>query len=266
MIDAIKKYFIDPVYTGAGYNVVNTIVYGLILGLGILLSYKIIERFKININEKFLIGLLPFLILGSVLRALEDAGLLPKSAFFITPGIFFTIFSAAILALLIAAILNKKGYELHVTLGAIGLLLLPYPTYLVLNNILIYSPLLYTIPALALSTAAVVGVIKYWNIDYMKDRWVSFIIAAHMLDASATVVGVELYDYWEEHYFEGAIIDALGTGLVIYPLKVVVLFLVIYIVQKALEEENAVKFWYLALFILGFSPGLRDLLKIMMVG
>lgn len=267
MADFIEKYFIEPIYTGAGYNVVNTIIYGLLLGIGIILCYRIIEKFKIKIDEKFLLGLLPFLILGSVLRALEDARLLPKSALLITPGIFFTIFGAVIFALIIAALLReKRGYELHVTLGVIGLLLLPYPVLLVLMNIYIISPLFYTIPALALSTALIIGVINYWNISYMKGKWVSAIIAAHMLDASATVVGVELYGYWEEHYFEGALIESINTGLIIYPLKVMVLFIVIYIIQKALEEENAVNFWYLALFILGFSPGLRDLLKIMLVG
>jgi uncharacterized membrane protein len=266
MVEFIEKYFIEPIYTGTGYNVVNTVVYGLLLGAGILLCYKIIERFKIKIDGKFLLGLLPFLALGSVLRALEDAMLLPKSALFITPGIFFTIFTVVILALLIAVFLRDRGLAFHTTLGSIGLLLLLYPALLISRNILIYSPLLFVILASALSTALLIGAVNYLNIAYMKGRWVSGIIAAHMLDASATVVGVELYGYWEEHYFEGALIDILGTGLIIYPLKVTVLFIVVYIIQKALEEENAVKFWYLALFILGFSPGLRDLLKIMLIG
>jgi uncharacterized membrane protein len=267
MIDSIKKYFIDPIYTGSGYNIFNTLVYGLLLGVGIILSYKIIEKFKIRIDEKFLLGLLPFLILGSMLRALEDALLLPKSAFFITPGIFFTIFGIVIFALVVAALLReKKGYEFHITLGVLGLLLLPYPAFIILKNILIYSPLFYTLSTLIVSTVVIIGAINYWNITYMKGRWISSIIAAHMLDASATVVAVELYGYWEEHYFEGAIIDSIGTGLVIYPLKIIVLFTAIYIIQKAVEDENAVNFWYIALFILGFSPGLRDLLKIMLVG
>lgn len=267
MLESIKKYFIDPIYTGSGYNIFNTLVYGLLLGVGIILSYKIIEKFKLRIDEKFLLGLLPFLILGSMLRALEDALLLPKSAFFITPGIFFTIFGAVIFALTLAALLHeKKGYEFHMTMGALGLLLLPYPAFIILKNVLIYSPLFYTTAALIASTAVIIGVINYWNIAYMKGRWISAIIAAHMLDASATVVAVELYGYWEEHYFEGAIIESIGTGLIIYPLKVLVLFIAIYIIQKALEDENALNFWYLALFILGFSPGLRDLLKIMLVG
>ncbi len=267
MADFIKEYFIEPIYTGTGYNIVNTIVYGLLLGVGIILSYKIIERFKVRIDEKFLLGLLPFLILGSVLRALEDALLLPKSAFLITPGIFFTIFGIVIFALIISAFLHeRKGYELHTTLGILGLLLLPYPGFLVLKNILLYSPLLYAASALIASTAVFIGAIKYLNISYMQGWWVTSIIAAHMLDASTTVVAVDLYGYWEEHYFEGALVDALGTGLIIYPLKAAVLFTAVYIVQKAVEDENALSYWYLALFILGFSPGMRNLLKLMLVG
>lgn len=266
MVDFLRKYFIEPIYTGAGYNVVNTIVYGLLLGVGILLSYRIIQRFGIRIDGAFLLGILPFLALGSVLRALEDASLLPKSAFFITPGIFFTIFTLTILALTVAALLKSRGIPLHISLALIGVVLLVYPVFLIVKNIFIYSPLFYVTLTLIASTGVIIGAIRLLRIDYMNSGWVYAIVAAHMLDASATVVGVELYGYWEEHYFEGALIDFLGTGLIIYPLKVIVLFAVIYVIQKTLEEDNAVKFWYLALFILGFSPGLRDLLKIMLVG
>jgi uncharacterized membrane protein len=266
MVDFLRKYFIEPIYTGTGYNVVNTLVYGVLLGVGILLSYRIIKRLEIRIDGAFLLGLLPFLALGSVLRALEDAGILPKSALFITPGIFLTIFVAAFLALLLGAALRARGIPIHLSMGAAGVLLLIHPVVLLLGNIYILSPLVYVVPALVISTGVVVGIIRLLGIGYMRSGWVYAIVAAHMLDASATVVGVELYGYWEEHYFEGVLIDLLGTGMVIYPLKVLVLFVVIYVVQKALEEENAVRFWYLAIFILGFSPGLRDLLKIMLVG
>ena len=87
-----------------------------------------------------------------------------------------------------------------------------------------------------------------------------------MFDASATVVAVEIYGYWEEHYIEGLIIESMGTSLILYPLKVLVLFTVIYAIQKILYEKNTINFWYLSIFILGFSPGLRDLLKIMLIG
>jgi uncharacterized membrane protein len=266
MFEFLRKYFIEPIYTGTGYNVVNTLVYGLLLGVGILLCYRIIQRFGIRINGAFLLGLLPFLALGSILRALEDAEVLPKSAFLITPGIFITIFVVTVLALGVAVLLKRTGTPPHLSLGLIGVILLLYPVSLLLKSVSVFSPLLYVLPALGISTAAVIGVIRLLNIEYMNTLWVYAIVAAHMLDASATVVGVELYGYWEEHYFEGLIIDILGSGLIIYPLKVIVLFAVVYIIQRSLEEDNAVKFWYLALFILGFSPGLRDLLKIMLVG
>ena len=63
MINLLKKYFIDPIYTGVGYNLYNTLVYGLILGTAIILSFKIVEKFKIQIDFKFLLALIPFLIL-----------------------------------------------------------------------------------------------------------------------------------------------------------------------------------------------------------
>ena len=267
MINLLKKYFIDPIYTGVGYNLYNTLVYGLILGIAIILSFKIVEKFKIQIDFKFLLALIPFLILGSMLRTLEDAAILPITAFLISPGIFFTIFGIVILASAVAYVIQKKiGYNCNIVLGIIGLVILFYPAFLIFKNVQIYFPLFYISLALIASTVSILGIIKYCNISYLEGLWVKIIIAAHMFDTSATVVAVEIYGYWEEHYIEGSIIESMGTSLILYPLKVLVLFTVIYMIQKILDDKNTISFWYLSIFILGFSPGLRDLLKIMLIG
>lgn len=259
-VEFFQKYFIDPIYEGTGYNPVNTVVYGLLLGIGIILCYKLLEKLNVKIDEKFFIALLPFITLGAFLRALEDARLLPKSALFITPGIFFTTFALAAAALVISLLLQSK-IEYHKTMPALGCVLLIYPALLSLKNIYTFKPLLYVAAVFAISCALVLIALRF----YTSDGWIHAAFAAHLLDASATVVGVEFFGYWEEHVFERMLIDKLGTAFVLFPLKIAVLLLVIFVVQKILDRDAA-KFWYFALFVLGFAPGLRDLLKIMLLG
>lgn len=256
----LQKYFIDPIYQGTGYNVVNTIVYGLLLGVGIIFCYKLLERLRVKIDDRLFTALLPFITLGAFLRALEDALLLPKSALFITPGIFFTIFALAAGALIVSLRLRK---EYRKTMFAAGLLLLIYPLFLLSKNIYTFKPLLYIAAIFAISCMLVLALLR--SFSWLNEKWIYAAFAAHMLDASATVVGVEFFGYWEEHIFEGMLIEKLGTAFVLFPLKIAVLLAVVFVIQRALDK-NAAKFWYFALFILGFAPGLRDALKIMLLG
>lgn len=256
-VEFFQKYFIEPIYS-EGYNVVNTIVYGLLLGIGIIFCYRLLEKLRVKIDERLFLALLPFITLGAFLRALEDALLLPKSALFITPGIFFTIFALAAAALVVSLSL---GREYHRVMFMAGVFLLIYPLFLLSKNIYTFKPLLYIAAVFAISCLLVFAFLRRFKFE----KWIYAAFAAHMLDASATVVGVEFFGYWEEHVFEGMLVDKLGTAFVLFPLKIAVLLLVIFVVQKILDRDAA-KFWYFALFVLGFAPGLRDVLKIMLLG
>jgi len=208
---------------------------------------------------------LPFLILASFLRALEDARYLPKSAFFITPGIFVTIFLITLVALLTALYLQSRvNVEYQKIMLGMGVVLLIYPMSIFLKNVYILEPLTYTGFALLVSSTVVILALYFLKIPFLMGGWVYSIFIAHFLDASATVVAVELYGYWEEHVFENFLIRQSGSALILFPFKTAVLVLAIYVINRILHKEK--NFWYLALFILGFSPGLRDLLKVMLLG
>lgn len=85
-----------------------------------------------------------------------------------------------------------------------------------------------------------------------------------MLDASATFVGVNYFGYFEEHVVENFLIQFAGTALILFPFKIIVLFAAMSVVEKL--EKEAQEFWYLAIFILGFAPGIRDVLTILLLG
>lgn len=260
MIDFVQRYFIDPIYTGEGYNVYNTIVYGLFLGVGIILVENLLRRLKIDINGRFVFGLFPFITLAAFLRSLVDARILSKSFFLITPGIFLTTFFVAFFSLVIANYLERSrkiGY--HKTLFSIGAVLLMYPAALVLQNIAAPIYFAYIMVLAGVFSGITFAIFRRLNFG----KWeIQYIVPAHMLDASATFFAVEYLGYFEEHVFENFLIQVSGTALIIYPLKIIVLA-IIFAMLKRLKVGH---FWYFALMVLGYAPGLRDTLTIMLIG
>ncbi len=265
LLDFISRYFIQPIYTGEGYNVYNTLVYGLALGIGILLVERLLLKLKIKVDSRFFIALLPFLIFASTSRSLVDASIFPRTAFLITPGIFITTTFLAAFSLLISLRLQKLGPEFHKTMFALGSLFALYPLYKVFTSISYWMPFLQIAVLLPVSILIFIYAFERLGYSQLKNPWIKAVFAGHLLDATATVVGVEYYGYFEEHVFEDWLINLVGTAYILYPLKLVVLIIIIYIINSVVEEENR-NFWYLAFFILGFAPGLRDSFTIMLLG
>ncbi|MFQ5975507.1 MAG: DUF63 family protein [Candidatus Hydrothermarchaeales archaeon] len=264
MFEFIQKYFIDPIYQHSGYNTANTIVYGLLLGVGIIGSERYLAKKEIKVDEKFLMATAPFVILAAIVRSLVDAEIFPTSFFLITPGIFLSILLLVVATLILG--LRLKGREGYYKVPLItGTVLLVYPTYIALKSIVAPNALLYILIAFLISSSAAVVLIYYLDVEEFKKPWVYSIFIAHFLDASATFVGVDYFGFWEEHVFENFLISKVGTALILFPFKLLVLIIVIAALQKLVEKE-ALNFWYFAMFILGLAPGIRDALTIMLLG
>jgi len=109
----LYRYFWGPVEADAGvepsvpgqnpetgYNPVSTAGYGLLLAGGVFLVYRVLKRFSIEIDPRFIAALVPYILLGSVGRVLEDAGLFdpPLAYLFISPVIYVVlgIFTTAV--------------------------------------------------------------------------------------------------------------------------------------------------------------------------
>ncbi|RLG57409.1 MAG: hypothetical protein DRN95_05620 [Candidatus Hydrothermarchaeota archaeon] len=76
-----------------------------------------------------------------------------------------------------------------------------------------------------------------------------------MLDGSGTFIGINYYGFGEEHILTEYLINIAGTSLIIIPVKLIIILLALYILEKEDEESKIIK---VVLFILGFGPGLRN--------
>jgi len=113
----IYKYFWGPIESDKaghpingiyeGYNILSTLVYGILLVLSIFIMYRICVRFEIKIETTFIVASLTFILFGGISRALEDACLYNGTIqyLFISPIIYvfiITLFSLTVLAGIVA--------------------------------------------------------------------------------------------------------------------------------------------------------------------
>lgn len=263
VVEFFRRYFVEPIYTGEGYNVYNTLVYGLLLGFGLIALERIINRLGVKVDWRFLRASLPFLAFASFSRSLVDAGLLPRTAWLITPGIFFTTAILALASLTLALRLQRtRGISYDRTMLLLGGVALAYPAYVALTNVAYPVAGAQMLVLFALSSVASYSLLKLLN---QNNPWILAVFLGHMLDASATIVGVEYYGYFEEHVFEDWLINLVGTAYVLFPLKYLAIGIIIWVINSLVEEENR-NFWYFAFFVLGFAPGLRDAFTVMLIG
>ncbi len=96
----IHEHYTGPVISDAaeeevdgieqGYNPVSTITYGLFVIVSLFLIYLLYRKVGIEIDAAFIAAVIPFIVLGVLLRVLEDSGLFTKPSvyMFISPIIY----------------------------------------------------------------------------------------------------------------------------------------------------------------------------------
>ena len=134
----------------------------------------------------------------------------------------------------------------------------------------------YALPVLVL--AAIPAYLAYM---YFKDRILAAIVAGQALDGAATFFVIDFFSkvsgigYFEQHVLSSAIGSFFGSFFPFYLLKALIAFAAAYVLSKEKDEIEAgfmgLRFEmdrnYIALviIIMGFAPGIRDILR-MVVG
>lgn len=92
----------------------------------------------------------------------------------------------------------------------------------------------------------------------------SAILSFHMLDASATFTSLSFFGYSEQHVLPNLLIPYLGPASM-FLLKLIVLIPVLYITDQETKPGNFRNFLKICIIILGLAPGLRDLLRLLLM-
>ncbi|HLD56660.1 MAG TPA: DUF63 family protein [archaeon] len=70
--DFLFESYVQPVIQNGWFNPVNSITYGLILIIGVVLVYKLLQKLKIEPDWKFLLAIIPFVIWAPITRTIRD--------------------------------------------------------------------------------------------------------------------------------------------------------------------------------------------------
>ena len=287
MENFIYDYFIRPIWEHSGYNMVNTLAYAAIAVFAVWFLHDRLKKI-VRFDERFIAHVLCFVLFGSTARVVTDSidsgifkpvtpihALVLESHIWdygyltVTPGIY--IVTAALLLASIAILHKIKRLEL---LGYVGLVLW-LPHFLLLIPFMTYA--IYAIPIILL--ALIPTVLTY---IYIKDKALVAIVAGQALDGAATFFVIDVFSkisgisYFEQHVISSAIGGLFGTFFTFYLLKVGIAIAAAVILSK---EKQAVEIfsvfgravsmdkYYIALvlMIIGFAPGIRDVLR-MVVG
>jgi uncharacterized membrane protein len=281
----IYKYYIDPIRYGQPYNVVDTLTYAVILVLGVyifyrwLMSSRYLNRVRLTVDTAFILATLPYVVLGGVLRVVQDTGIIQGDIQFllVTPLIYFVLFFFTLGMIFFSRYLQAQGvvknflslYAFAGTMSVFTVVLFLAAYGITTTRIDLF--ILFIIPLMAvIATALLWAFMRYvlsWK--YVDHPLYITLIFSHMLDASATSYGIDLHPalrYVEQHVIGSNLIEWTHTAFVMFPLKLVVLFPAIYVLEMYRKEADP-DFWHLvvlAMIVVGLAPGIRDMTRMVL--
>ena len=256
-VDTFLPDFIQTTFF-SGYTIFNTVIYTLILLLFIILIIKMFKKIEID-PISIMFPIIPFIFLGSLIRALVDNGIYPKTVFLITPGLYILVGLATIASLLFSLYIYKKNkIDYRYTLAAIGIILL-IPNLILIPR-LNFTAMLYVMVTWIISSS--IFIILSYIIPFFKDKINLSIIMAHLFDASTTFIAVEYFHYSEQHVLANALNQLFDTSLTMFPMKIIVIVAVLYIIDQYFDDETIKSLLKLTVFVLGLAPGLRNFLTL----
>ena len=253
----------------SGYTVFNTVVYTLILVIFVLAIIKMFKKLDID-PISIIYSIIPFIFLGSSTRALVDNGFYPKTVFLITPGLYILVGLITIASFLFSIYLfNKMEIDYRYTLFFLGIIF-SVPNIILFSKInftaIIYVFITWIIASLIFMAIAffvlyVMNKNTHNVIEKILQHKINFsIVLAHLFDASTTYVAVEYFNYTEQHVLPNALNQLFDTYLTLFPMKIIVIVAVLYIIDQYFEDQTIKNLLKLTVFVLGLAPGLRNIL------
>lgn len=266
-MDWIDEFFVAPMRDPnayAPYNWANTLAYAAVGLAAAMVLYWLLKKKGVKIDESLFKTALPFIVLGSALRAIQDAGLLPRQvdAFgysfypFVTPGIYLLVFAVLAVSFLVFRKEPLKaqllGWALALTAVAA---LFPW-----------YSNWLHAAGAFGIAILAVRAFQFVWVKRGLKTTLLqTAVVFGQALDGAASFIGIQFppagTSYFEQHVVAGGLMGALSPfGFL--AVKLAFALIVVELLRK--EREGGESDYALMLIaILGLAPGLRDLLRVL---
>ncbi len=252
-------------FAQSGYTTVQTVVYALLLVVAIYLIYRLfLKRIKTEIDTRFVVSMVPFILLGGILRSLGHGDAEIFTGFwFNTPGIHVLIALYTIPSIVLSEYLEERYGKTYVKwmwlFGGIPFLICTYiaagigfPNYEAFGWILGTTALV----------AAPLYAVTHFFPSYLT-RLNYFILSGHILDGVSTFVAVSMFGYAEKHVLPGFLIGSVGPWIMI-PLKISVIWPVLYLLDDVVEDKQLLNWLRVVVLALGLALGVRNMFTVAM--
>lgn len=306
LLEDLNLLFTDPIrffdtyfFSAPGYNFYNTLVYTTLGILGILIVGKIIVILNqngikrwgedsfvpIQMDNEFFIAILPYIFIGSSLRALQDVAkqgkILPQyeifgDRLFVTPGVYifsilFTI-AIGILSIYISQEYlreHKQFSNWRKTFATAGIiieviLIIPFIPLLIENQTNLIGGVVIILGSIFF------GVIFYYagtmySQKFIPEKPIRFdeklAVITQMFDAINTVVAIEFFEYQEKHYLPAILFQSPMGSWPFLGIKLFIVLLFLWAV-RGFENRNLERWLLWVVFLLGLATGTRDFLRL----
>ncbi len=252
------------------YGPVEYLVYGLIMfAVAFFVIYPILDRKGVKFDYRFMISLLPYILLGAALRVLGDMRLLPRSFsplelgyWVITPGIYVSIAVVTIACFFIARALSQRiGRDFHRVFAGLGVVIAAPIVVFEIVNFLAWGGVAIVLALIAVLLGTVVLLLnKFTKSRLMKSKLNILVLASQLLDGNATFVSIQFFRCGEQHPLSEFFLKLFPFSFVL--VKIALVLVILHYVDKEIENENLRNFVKIIVAILGFATGLRDLLTL----
>lgn len=256
----LSDFFYDNFVQGwsspESYNLFDTLAYALLAVIVVYVSYSFLKK---RVKFSYMTGLqvIPFIILASIVRVFADSGVYPRFFWTVTPGVWLIFFTIAVTCLVLDSKYKTKGKFVIFT-----------PIVLIIPHLFFLGEIVHSEAVVYFTFFYALSLLPFYllrnKFKLLSDNFNLLAIAAHMFDATSSFVNVDFFNYVEIHLLGGFFSNLFGgTGFIMYLLKLIVLLPVLHYIDT--EKDNNLKnYLKLIICVLGFGPGIRNLITVIL--
>lgn len=245
--------------------------YVIYIGILIVILWALQKVFRvIKLDKKFVYAISPYIVVGVLIRVFADTGTVEFNQWWsVTPGVYILAMMIAWTGVGIGYLAEKtikvSYYKTSFFIGTIAALLLFWKLSEYMIN---PATMFYTLTMALCLTFTIYALSVLLKSRLFQNKYNLLIMFAHLLDGSSTFIAHDYYGFYEEHILPNIFIDLAGdTAAVMIPIKILIVTLTLYFMQKWYNEEPKTEnnrtlyiMLKLLIFIVGFGPGARNTL------
>lgn len=255
-----------------GYTVASLAFWALLGAAFAWVAYHVVfERLGVPADRRFFLALAPYLLFGPLYHALLMAGALPYGTLIAyaaaEPPVYLTTAALALVGFAVGARFDGRWFEGALILGGLALA----PLLVLAATIVEPEALERALILLGVALAAALAVAFAYHKARPRDPFPAAlaVVGAHALDGATTwmvlrdPLGLGFHSFAEKNPISLALVS-IANGWPYFAVKLVLPVALLVAVRVEEGQERLHAFLLLAIFVLGYGPGMSNLLQVLL--